>query len=327
MRARPPTEGLARALLPLWVLGAALGCQAEPDSPPTSKQPAIEAAPEAQAAELMGPPAPEPSAQEAPAEGPRFVKVEIRRSIEQALVAATSQELGSPLSQVASRVIRWWIDLRRDLRPGDVLELVYSEHEGQEPEIHAIWFTSQKKGRHYSAVRAKIKGEGFPHWYDPSGVEVAPRLRRPAIEDYEQITALLGDGRHHKGVDFKAPVGTPLLATFTGVIRRKNWRTRGNGRCLELVDPKTGRRALYLHMDSAQVRRGQRVRVGQRIGRSGNTGHSFAPHLHFQLETRRGRVLDPLKALPTERRRVSKSALKQLRRELDRYDSLRKTAA
>lgn len=300
-------ENVAAALNPPQAAPAPV---AAPKTPPTGPA-AAQAAPEAEADEG----------------GPRFVRAEIKGPLEPAIVEVTNPQVGAALSQVAARVLLWWVDLRRDLRPGDVLELVYSERPDEEPRIHAIWFFSQKKGRGYSAVHTKLSGQRFARWYDPSGYEVARRLKRPPIADYEQITARLGDGRRHKGTDFKAPVGTPVLATFTGVIRRRNWHRRSNGRCLDLVDKKHGRRAMYLHLDSVEVRPGQRVRVGQRIGRSGNTGRSYAPHLHYQLETLGGRVLDALKAHPTERRRVKRSELLKIRRAMDRYESLRKTAA
>ncbi len=123
------------------------------------------------------------------------------------------------------------------------------------------------------------------------------------IDDYEQITSLLRDGRKHKGVDFKAPVGTPVRATFDGVIVRKNWNFRGNGNSLEVQESGgQGRTALYLHLSEIpkSVKVGDSVKRGQPFAKSGNTGHSFAPHLHYQL-MKGATVVDPFESQKTGR--------------------------
>ncbi len=75
------------------------------------------------------------------------------------------------------------------------------------------------------------------------------RLENSPLDDYEQVTSLLRDGRRHKGVDFKAAVGTPVKAPFTGVVKRKNWNFSSNGNCLELEElGGKRRRALFLHL-------------------------------------------------------------------------------
>ena len=76
---------------------------------------------------------------------------------------------------------------------------------------------------------------------------------------------------------------------------RRNWNWSRNGNCLELRDPKSGRRAIFLHLDvlPRDMTKGRQVRKGERIASSGNSGRSFAPHLHYQLESADGRVLDP----------------------------------
>jgi murein DD-endopeptidase MepM/ murein hydrolase activator NlpD len=127
------------------------------------------------------------------------------------------------------------------------------------------------------------------------------------IGEYEQVTSLLRDGRRHKGVDFKAPVGSPVLAPFDGVVERRNWNFRGNGNCLELRDPASGRRAIFLHLDvlPKETAPGRRVRKGEQIASSGNSGRSYAPHLHYQLESADGRVLDPYEVHHTTRRSIA----------------------
>jgi murein DD-endopeptidase MepM/ murein hydrolase activator NlpD len=116
------------------------------------------------------------------------------------------------------------------------------------------------------------------------------------LETYDQITSLIKDGRHHKGVDFKTPVGTKVHATFAGTITQKNWHWKANGNCLEVTESASPhRKALFLHLSELprSLTVGHSVSRGDVIADSGNTGHSFAPHLHYQLMSTDERVLDP----------------------------------
>jgi murein DD-endopeptidase MepM/ murein hydrolase activator NlpD len=98
-------------------------------------------------------------------------------------------------------------------------------------------------------------------------------------------------------------VGTPVYATFDGVVERRNWKFSANGNCLDVVDPATGRRAIFLHLDVVpkSMQKGRSVKKGEEIAASGNSGHSTAPHLHYQLEDASGKVLDPFKVHRTTR--------------------------
>ena len=92
------------------------------------------------------------------------------------------------------------------------------------------------------------------------------RLEHSPLDDYEQVTSLLRDGRRHKGVDFKAAVGTPVKAPFTGVVKRKNWNFSSNGNCLELEELSgKRRRALFLHLSELprELKPGKRFSAGQ----------------------------------------------------------------
>ena len=94
------------------------------------------------------------------------------------------------------------------------------------------------------------------------------------------------------------------------MIQRRNWNFRGNGNCLDILDPASGRHAIFLHLEVAAQgdAAGRRVKKGEQIALSGNSGHSFAPHLHYQLEDASGRVLDPFEIHRTERRALAAAA-------------------
>jgi murein DD-endopeptidase MepM/ murein hydrolase activator NlpD len=126
-------------------------------------------------------------------------------------------------------------------------------------------------------------------------------------------------------VDFRTPVGTKVKAPFAGVITRKNWAWRANGNCLELEESGgKRRRALFLHLAELprDIKVGDRFGVGQVLAESGNTGKSFAPHLHYQLMTQEDRVLDPFETHRTYRRALPAQHRSALDAEVRRLDGL-----
>jgi len=103
---------------------------------------------------------------------------------------------------------------------------------------------------------------------------------------------LLGGPRLHTGVDLGTPVGTPVHAVESGVVRRAS--SDGiNGRIL-VLDHGRGVTTTYCHNDALLVRNGQRVERGQVIARTGRSGRTTGPHLHYQLDLA-GEPVDPLR--------------------------------
>jgi murein DD-endopeptidase MepM/ murein hydrolase activator NlpD len=259
--------------------------------------------------------------------GPQYVTVTVDTSLEKALADKLGRDLGTPLSQVANRVLVWWIDVQKDLRRGDKVELVYEPKDNEDPQLDAVWFTSGKLGKTVAAVGYRTSSAAYPRFYADDGTEVELRLEDSPIEQYEQITSRLNDGRRHKGVDFKTPVGTEVRSPFDGVVVRKNWGRR-NGNCIELEDSQSGRHAKFLHLDSIEgpVASGARVKKGQLIAHSGNTGRSMAPHLHYQLEVG-GRPVDPFRIHKTWRAKLPPEEAEKAKAMLVRYSELRTGAS
>lgn len=300
------TRGFSTPALAAITTIFGIGCAEAKEPPPAAAaaEPAPIVAPEPVA------PAPEPAKPEpepTPTEPEKvYLKVSIERSLEATFVKAVGDQfLGAQLAQITKRVLIWWIDVRRHLYPGDVLEIVYEQREEQEPLIHAIWFESGKLGGKRAAVLYKPTDGKFARWYDEQGREIEKRLKHSPIQSYEQITSLLSDGRRHRGVDFKAPIGQPIVAPFNGRVVRKNWSRRRNGTCLQITNGK-GVDAYFLHLSRVKrdIRPGMKVKRGQTLAWSGNTGRSSAPHLHYQLE-KNERVIDPFRFHATWRASLS----------------------
>ncbi|WP_426750143.1 M23 family metallopeptidase [Myxococcus sp. Y35] len=108
----------------------------------------------------------------------------------------------------------------------------------------------------------------------------------------ERFHPVLGRRKLHTGVDLGVPVGTAVMAVADGVVRRAS-EDAVNGRVL-VVDHGRGVTTAYCHNSELLVAVGQRVTRGQLVARSGNTGRSTGPHLHYQLELA-ARPVDPLK--------------------------------
>jgi len=241
-------------------------------------------------------------------------------ALESAVIAASDENVGPALTQVLVRALVWWVDIPRHLMRGDELWLVYEVRDNADPLIHAVRFASKRTGQTHEAFWFHAQGERYARFYRPDGVELEARLVDGPLEDWEQITSLLNDGRRHQGVDFKVPSGTPVKSPFDGMVVRTNWNFRANGYALEILETGGRRRCLFLHLEElpSSMRPGKAVRKGEVVARSGNSGRSFAPHLHYQLMDENNRVLNPLKEHKTFHNSLSGENLAAFEKERER---------
>ncbi|MCU1279216.1 MAG: peptidase domain protein, partial [bacterium] len=255
--------------------------------------------------------------------GLKRVRVEVNGPLETAVVSVVGPELGPRLVQVLVRSLVWWLAVPGDLRRGDLLDALYEERAGEDPIIHAVRYKSGKSARTFKAYRFKAADSQWPRFYTPDGAELELRLAHAPLEDYEQVTSLLRDGRGHKGVDFKTPQGSPVHAPFEAVVVRKNWNWKGNGNSIELREAGGhGWTALFLHLsEPPSLTSGAHISRGEVVGKSGNTGHSFAPHLHYQLMAGQ-KILDPFAVQETSRKKLPEKEKTAFSTEMDRLDHL-----
>ena len=203
--------------------------------------------------------------------------------------------LSASTIQQYANIFQWDIDFNRDLRAGDRFDLLVKTADGAEQIVGARLYQKNKTltallytdGQYYSE-EGRLLGSSFDRFPLGEGYRVSSHFN---LARKHPIT---GKVRPHNGTDWAVPVGTPVMATAEGVVVKavKNHPTAGN-----YIEIRNGRRYVtrFLHLDSLDVKEGDKVKRGDVIARSGNTGLSTGPHLHFELYVD-GRAVDPVKA-------------------------------
>lgn len=155
--------------------------------------------------------------------------------------------------------------------------------------------------------------------------DVPRALSIPAIQPVDNrqltlLTASFGERVHpffktmsqHNGVDYSVPVGTAVFATADGTVRSLQTRGQTSGLTL-LIDHGNGYETVYSHLDKVVAQPGRKVSRGDIIAFSGNSGLSFAPHLHYEVRYR-GTAVDPVNYFFMELDMPRMSRLKEISR-------------
>lgn len=206
---------------------------------------------------------------------------------------ASARKLGlgpRHLAQLTDEMFKYDIDFDSDLDPDDRFSVVVDQtwRNGELKEtgpVLAATFTID--GRLKAAFR-HVRG-GKAEYFTPDGRS----LKRPFIRSpiqYARLSSRFGQRRHpilgtmrmHKGQDYAAATGTPIMAAGDARVEFVGWKG-GYGRTV-ILNHGGGRTTLYGHMSNfARIRPGQRVAQGTVIGRVGSTGMSTGPHLHYEF--------------------------------------------
>ncbi len=223
---------------------------------------------------------------------PAVLSTHVSGSIEASLVRVAPAD-GQALAAQVARLVAWRGDIVRNVQPNDTLRLVYEPSEV--PQLLALAYLGSEIALQAYAFAGD---DGVERYYDETGTLIEPAIENPPVPGYIQITEVVQRGRgkrRHHGVDLKAPEGAPVLLPRAGRVSRVNWSTRTNGQCVEVVFG-DGTLARFLHLSEIDpaVAHGQRLEAGARIGAVGSTGRSSAPHLHYDLRSPAGEILDPL---------------------------------
>ncbi len=220
--------------------------------------------------------------------------LKIRNSLTHSVCRAMTKEQGClTMSAYLSRLLSWKFDINKSMRKGDSLDIAYEMVPGKTRfRILKVVYNSQLFNEVYEANYFNGENTKWGSYFDAEGREIAKRVvdKFAPVKNYQEITSLPGDFRKgpvgHKGTDFKTPIGTPVHASFEAKVLRTNWNVRTNGYCVELDHPREGVKTLYLHLSRVLVKPGQYVKQGDKIAETGNTGRTFAPHLHYEIKSR-----------------------------------------
>jgi len=201
------------------------------------------------------------------------------------------------------QVFSFDVDFQREVQPGDAFAVFYDAYHDEmgEPvrtgQIAWVSMTLSGKTLEYALYKPN---SGFADYYDRRGQSVKKTLMRTPING-ARLSSGFGKRRHpvlgytkvHRGVDFAAPRGVPIMAAGDGVIE---WigRNGAYGKYVRIRHNSTYKTA-YAHMSSFRrgLKRGVRVSQGSTIGYVGSTGRSTGPHLHYEV-LKNGRQLNPM---------------------------------
>jgi murein DD-endopeptidase MepM/ murein hydrolase activator NlpD len=225
------------------------------------------------------------------------------------LANAALSELPSPdrASVVTwmDQIFQWQVDFSRQVQTGDTYRFVLEREvrpDGSMKSGRLLAAEYLNRGTPYRAIWFDPQNDGQGTYYDEDGKSVRRAFLLKPIE-LARISSGFSAGRlhpvhnivrPHRGVDFAAPTGTPIMATGDGVVAFAGWRGE-LGNLVEIRHP-NGWLTRYGHMSrfAAGVRTGTRVRQGQIIGYVGMTGVATGPHCHYEMVRPGGQWVDPL---------------------------------
>ncbi|MDG2371674.1 MAG: peptidoglycan DD-metalloendopeptidase family protein [Flavobacteriaceae bacterium] len=224
--------------------------------------------------------------------------------------------LNDQLTYFLSDVYAWTIDFFR-LQKGDKFKVIYTERFVDDSislgvnHIKAAYFEHKGKGL-YAFEFESDNDKGIIDYFD----ENAKNLRRAFLKapvkfsrissryNLKRRIAYYGNRiRPHKGTDFAASVGTPIIATASGKVVKASY-TRGNGNYVTVKHNNTFT-TQYLHMKKRKVRKGQNVKQGDVIGWVGMTGNTSGPHVCYRF-WKNGRQVDPFRQKLPQAKPISK---------------------
>ena len=214
-------------------------------------------------------------------------------SIMQSLYRSASDEkIPANIIIEFARIYGFQVDFQRDIRKKDSFQIMYEvfkDDNGRTIETGEILFANLKLSGMDNSLYFFNK-EGSKGHYDKNGKSVKKALMKTPING-ARLSSPFGMRKHpidgfnkmHKGTDFAAPMGTPIMASGDGVIKKAGW-CGGGGNCVVIKHNSTYQ-TVYAHMSkfAKGIRSGVRVKQAQIIGYVGSTGKSTGPHLHYEV--------------------------------------------
>ena len=206
--------------------------------------------------------------------------------------AATDEKIPANIIIEFARIYGFQVDFQRDIRKQDKFQIMYEIFLNDKNEIietGEILFANLKLSGQDNGLYYFDK-EGSEGHYDKNGKSVKKALMKTPING-ARLSSSFGMRKHpidgynkmHRGTDFAAPTGTPIMASGDGVVKKAGW-CGGGGNCVKIRHNSTYQ-TVYAHMSkfARGIKAGVRVKQGQTIGYVGSTGKSTGPHLHYEV--------------------------------------------
>ena len=191
-----------------------------------------------------------------------------------------------------ARIYGFQVDFQRDIRKKDRFQIMYEvfmDENGKTIEAGNILFANLILSGEENSLYY-FDEEGSIGHYDKNGKSIQKALMKTPING-ARLSSPFGMRKHpidgfnkmHRGTDFAAPMGTPIMASGSGNIKKAGW-CGGGGNCIVIKHNSTYQ-TVYAHMSkfAKGIKKGVRVKQGQTIGYVGSTGKSTGPHLHYEV--------------------------------------------
>ena len=191
-----------------------------------------------------------------------------------------------------ARIFGFEVDFQRDIRKGNWFEIYYEKFLDDNDKVRdtgkIIYASMFVNGDELNLYNFNYKGD--EEYYDIKGKSITKSLMKTPINGARLSSSfgmrkhpILGYNKMHRGTDFAAPSGTPIMASGSGTVTRARW-CGGGGNCVKIKHNSTYE-TIYAHMKSFAkgVKEGRKVKQGQIIGYVGSTGMSTGPHLHYEV--------------------------------------------
>ena len=206
--------------------------------------------------------------------------------------AATDQDIPPNIIIEFARIYGFQVDFQRDIRKEDKFQIMYEifiDKNDKIIETGEILFANLKISGQDNSLYYFYKKNIEGH-YNKNGNSVQKALMKTPING-ARLSSSFGMRKHpidgfnkmHRGTDFAAPKGTPIMASGNGTVKKAGW-CGGGGNCVKIKHNSTYE-TVYAHMSkfARGIKKGVRVKQGQTIGYVGSTGKSTGPHLHYEV--------------------------------------------
>ena len=191
-----------------------------------------------------------------------------------------------------ARIFGFEVDFQRDIRQEDSFEILYERFVDDNNKVRdtgkIIYASMYVNGEEINLYNFNYKNE--EDFYDINGKSITKSLMKTPINGARLSSSygmrkhpILGYNKMHRGTDFAAQSGTPIMASGSGKITRARW-CGGGGNCVKIKHNSTYE-TIYAHMKAFAkgIKEGRKVKQGQIIGYVGSTGLSTGPHLHYEV--------------------------------------------